>query len=559
MSTSAEKPKHFIEQRIEADIAAGTYPNGIVTRFPPEPSGYLHIGHAKAICIDFTMAAQYQGRCHLRFDDTNPNKEESEFSEAIAEDVKWLGFEWDALFYASSYFDQLYDFAITLIEKGLAYVCSLTPDEIRQYRGTLTEPGKNSPYRERSVAENLDLFARMKAGEFDSGQQVLRAKIDMASGNLNMRDPVIYRILHAKHPHLDEDWAIYPMYDFAHCLSDALEGITHSLCSLEFQDHRPLYDWFVEALFSAPRPQQIEFARLNLSHTLTSKRRLRELVESGTVEAWDDPRMPTLIGLRRRGFTPRAIRRFCQDIGLSKSDSVIDMSVLEEHVRDDLNQYAPRAVAVLNPLKVTLINYPVDQTETLTIPNHPQDEALGQRTLHFTRELFIEQDDFMENPPGKYKRLAPGKEVRLRHGYIIKCEEVIKNAAGKVIELRCSYDADTLGKMPPDRKVKGVIHWLSAKDAVPAEVRLYDRLFTHENPAQASNSLDELQALINPNSKEVLTQSLVEYHLSEAAPESRYQFERLGYFVIDRFDSTRSKPVLNRILNLRDTWQNKGE
>lgn len=556
MTDTTDAPKHFIEQRIEADISNSTYPQ-ITTRFPPEPSGYLHFGHAKAICLNFTMAQQYQGVCHLRFDDTNPAKEEALFAKAMVEDIAWLGYTPDHIFYASDYFDRFYQLALDLIQKGLAYVDSLSPEDMRAYRGTLTTPGKNSPYRDRDVQENMDLFQRMHDGEFDEGTHVLRAKIDMSSGNMNMRDPVIYRILKMAHPHAEKLWNIYPMYDYAHCISDAMEGISHSLCSLEFQDHRPLYDWFVDKLMPEPHPQQIEFARMNISHMLTSKRKLRFLVEQGCVKGWDDPRMSTLVGMRRRGFPPAAIRQFCQMIGITKSNATIDMSVFEECVRDELNKQALRAFCVLSPLKVTITNYPEDQVEQLSAPNHPQDDSQGKRILPFSKHLVIDADDFMENPPGKYKRLAPGKEVRLRNAYVIRCDEVIKDSDGNITELLCSYDENTLGKNPEGRKVKGVIHWLSAQQALPCEVRVYDRLFTVEDPAKASETNDDLLNILNPDSLQVITTALVEPSVKEAPNETRYQFERLGYYCIDRFDSHADSLVCNRIVNLRDTWQKK--
>jgi glutaminyl-tRNA synthetase len=554
MTDIIEKPKHFIEQRIEADIEKGTY-HGIVTRFPPEPSGFLHFGHAKAICLNFQMAKQYKGLCNLRFDDTNPAKEEKEFMDGMIDDIAWLGFKPDQVRHAADYFDQFYDGAITLINDGKAYVDSLSMSEMREYRGTLKTPGKNSPYRDRTPDENLDLFKRMADGEFDEGTHVLRAKIDMSAGNINMRDPVIYRILKKAHPHCEKLWNIYPMYDYAHCISDAIEGITHSLCSLEFQDHRPLYDWFVDALMPEPHPQQIEFSRLNVTHMLTSKRKLRYLVEQEKVNGWDDPRMSTLIAMRRRGFPPQAIRAFCKQVGISKSDSVIDMSVFEECVRDELNREAPRAFCVFNPINITITNYPDVQTELLEAPMHPQNDTMGTRTLPFSKHVVIDAEDFMENPPGKYRRLAPGKEVRLRYGYIIRCDEVVKDAQGNITELKCTYDKDTLGKNPEGRKVKGVIHWLSRAHAVPCEVRLYDRLFNVENPAAKSETNEDLLTLLNPDSLTEIKTALIEPELKEALPESRFQFERLGYYVADRFDSTSEHLVFNRIVNLRDTWK----
>lgn len=546
--------KHFIEQRIESDLASGRIQNGVVTRFPPEPNGYLHIGHAKAICLNFGMAAQYKGVCHLRFDDTNPVKEDKRYMDAMQADIGWLGFQWDHLYHAADYFEQLYGFAVDLIKAGKAYVCSLSPDDMRSLRGTLTEPGNNSPYRDRSIEESLDLFARMKAGEFSEGTHTLRAKIDMASGNINMRDPAMYRILHADHPHLKTSWCIYPMYDYAHCLSDAIEGVTHSLCSLEFQDHRPLYDWFVDALFEAPRPQQMEFSRLNISHTLTSKRKLRLLVDNNKVNGWDDPRMPTLIGLRRRGVPAEAIRNLCAAVGVSKSNSVTDMGLLEGATRDVLNRDAARAFCVMDPLKVTLTNWEEGRVDPLLVPNHPQDEAKGTREMPLTKTIYIEQDDFMLEPPGKYRRLAPGREVRLRYGYVIKCDEVMQDAQGQVVELKCSVDFDTLGKNPEGRKVKGVIHWVSATENITCEVREYDRLFSVENPAAESDTPEDLLALVNPHSYLQRQGCVVEVSMVHALPEAAFQFERLGYYCVDRYDATDAKPVFNKVVALRDTW-----
>lgn len=547
MEEESAKRRHFINQIIDEDLQSGKHAQ-IITRFPPEPNGYLHLGHAKSICLNFGLAQDYAGVCHLRFDDTNPIKEEEEFVHAIIEDVTWLGFQWDnEVKYASDYFQQFYEFAVELIEQGKAYVDSLSADEIREYRGTLQEPGQNSPHRERSVEENLDLFSRMKAGEFANGEHVLRAKIDMASPNLNMRDPVLYRILHAQHQRTGDAWCIYPMYDFAHPLSDALEDITHSLCTLEFQDHRPLYDWAVENVSIACKPHQYEFARLNLSHTITSKRKLRQLVDEGHVDGWDDPRMPTLKGVRHRGYPAKAIQKFCDSIGVSKSDSIIDMSILEEAVRDELNQSAPRAMCVLNPLKVTIIN--AQEPEVLTATNHPNHPELGSRDIPFSGEIYIERDDFMLDPPKKFFRLAPGKEVRLRHAYVIKCEEAVTDDQGEVIELKCTLDPDTLGKNPSDRKVKGVIHWVCAAQAKPAEIRLYDRLFTVENPAQTENFTEHL----NPNSLSKIDQALVEASLGSADANATFQFERTGYFVVDPA-STAENLIFNRIVNLRDTW-----
>ncbi|MDQ2993687.1 MAG: glutamine--tRNA ligase/YqeY domain fusion protein [Pseudomonadota bacterium] len=547
-----EKRRHFIRQIIEDDLASGKHTK-IVTRFPPEPNGYLHIGHAKSICLNFGLAAEYQGFCNMRFDDTNPMSEELEFVEAIKNDVHWLGFGWDdRLFHASDYYDALYGFAVSLIQQGKAFVDSSSMEKIRADRGTLTAPGVPSPDRDRSVDANLDLFQRMKAGEFADGQYVLRAKIDMSSGNLNMRDPVIYRIRHAHHQMTGDQWCIYPMYDFAHSLSDALENITHSLCTLEFQDHRPLYDWCIEHCNPPGKPRQIEFARLNLSHTITSKRKLKMLVEGGHVAGWDDPRLPTLLGMRRRGYPPAALREFCEIIGISKSDSVIDMSVLEECVRNDLNLNAPRAMCVINPLKIVIENYPEDKIEMLSASAHPNNEAFGMRELPFTREIFIERDDFMLDPPADFFRLAPGKEVRLRSSYVIKCERVITDpTTGEITEIRCTVDAETLGKKPEGRKVKGVIHWVSAQNAVTAQVRLYDRLFTCENPG----SEEDFTQHLNPHSLDIIEGCYIEPSLMKANPEQPFQFERLGYFVLDQKQSADNNLVFNRIVSLRDSWK----
>jgi glutaminyl-tRNA synthetase len=540
---------NFIRQIIDRDLAAGKNGGRVVTRFPPEPNGHLHIGHAKSICLNFGIAEDYGGACNLRFDDTNPEKESVEYAEAIKRDVEWLGYTWKNLCYASGHFERLHAFAVELIEKGKAYVDSLTPEEIRDYRGTLTEPGRESPYRDRSVEENLDLFARMRAGEFGNGEHSLRARIDMASGNINMRDPVIYRIRHASHWRSGDEWCIYPMYDFTHCLSDAIEGVTHSLCTLEFEDHRPLYDWVLDNVDVPCHPQQIEFGRLNLSYAVMSKRLLNRLVREGHVSGWDDPRLPTLSGLRRRGFTPASIRSFCERIGVTKSDGVVEMGVLEHAVREDLDQHAERRMGVLHPLKVVIDNYPEDRVEELTAQNHPKRPESGERRVPFSRELYIERDDFMEDPPGKYFRLAPGREVRLRYGYYITCREVVRNDAGEVVELRCTYDPETRGGTSPDgRKVKGTIHWVSARHAVNAEVRIYDRLFQSPNP----NAEDFLEQL-NPSSLEVLLDCKLEPALADAEPESRYQLERQGYFCVDP-DSTSGHPVLNRTVTLRDSW-----
>ncbi|UCC43946.1 MAG: glutamine--tRNA ligase/YqeY domain fusion protein [Candidatus Zixiibacteriota bacterium] len=543
----------FIRSRITEDVAAGKNNGRVHTRFPPEPNGYLHIGHAKAICLDFGTAEEFGGLCNLRFDDTNPVKEDVRYAESIMDDVHWLGFDWgDRLYWASDYFQKLHDFAVQLIRDGKAYVCDLTADEIREYRGTLTEPGRDSPYRDRSVSENLDLFERMRAGEFEDGSRTLRAKIDMASGNLNMRDPVIYRILRATHHRTGDKWCIYPMYDFTHCLSDSLEGITHSLCDLDFEDHRPLYDWFLDELDVPCHPQQIEFARLNMSYTIMSKRLLRRLVEEGHVNGWDDPRMPTLQGLRRRGYTPKSIREFCSRIGVAKRESIVDVALLEHTLREDLNKHAPRVMAVLRPLKVIIENYPEDKVEMVEAVNNPEDPSAGTREVPFSRELFIERDDFLEDPPKKFFRLAPGREVRLRYAYFITCVDVIKDPeSGEITELRCTYDPATRGGSAPDgRKVKATMHWVSAEHAVEAEVRLYDQLFTEENPL----ARDDFTACLNPNSLTVLTGCRLEPSLAAAKPRVRYQFERLGYFCIDSVDSTETTLVFDRTVTLRDAW-----
>jgi glutaminyl-tRNA synthetase len=525
------------------------------TRFPPEPNGYLHIGHAKSICLNFGTAAKYGGLCNLRFDDSNPTKEEVEYVESIQEDVRWLGFDWeDRLYYASDYFEQLYEWAVQLIKAGKAYVCDLSADEVRDYRGTLTTPGKESPYRHRGVRENLDLFERMRAGEFPDGSRTLRAKIDMAHPNLNMRDPVMYRILHASHHHTGDQWCIYPMYDFTHGQSDSIERITHSICTLEFENHRPLYDWYIEQL-GIYHPQQIEFARLNISYTVLSKRKLLELVKEGRVQGWDDPRMPTISGLRRRGYTPEAIRNFCARIGISKFDGVIDMAWLEDSLREDLNKRAPRVMAVLRPLRVVIDNYPEGKTEELEAVNNPEDPAAGTRQVPFSRELYIERDDFREDPPKEFFRLAPGREVRLRWAFFIKCEKVIKDPkTGEISELHCTYDPATRGGNAPDgRKVKGTIHWVSATHALSAVIRLYDHLFTKPNPEDVPEGAD-YRVNLNPTSLVVLPSCPVEPSLANAAPGSRYQFERQGYFCVDAVDSTASKLVFNRTVTLRDTW-----
>ncbi len=545
-------PSHFIRVIIDEDLRVNKNDGRVHTRFPPEPNGYLHIGHAKSICLNFGLASDYGGLCNLRFDDTNPCKEEVEFVESIKEDVRWLGFDWeDREFYASDYFEKLYEYAVQLIKDGKAYVCSLNADEIREYRGTLTEPGKNSPYRNRSAEENLDLFERMREGEFPDGSHVLRANIDMASPNLNMRDPVIYRILHAEHHRTGNTWCIYPMYDFTHCLSDSIEGITHSICTLEFEDHRPLYDWFLDEL-DVFHPQQIEFARLNLSYTIMSKRKLMELVEEGHVNGWNDPRMPTLGGIRRSGYTPESIRNFCDRIGVAKSNSIVDIALLEYYIREDLNKYSPRVMGVLRPLRVVIENYPEDKVEYFDALNNPEDPGAGMRKVPFSRVLYIEQEDFLEEPPRKFYRLAPGREVRLRYACFIKCVGVVKDeTTGEVVELRCTYDPETRGGAAPDgRKVKSTLHWVSAAHSIPAEVRLYDRLFTVENPAGEE---DDFKTFLNPESLETLTSCRIEPSLAGAKSGDRYQFERLGYFCVDP-DTSKGKPVFNRTVTLRDPW-----
>jgi len=543
---------NFLRDAIIQDIASGKYGGRVQTRFPPEPNGYLHIGHAKAICLDFGLADEFGGKTNLRFDDTNPTKEETEYVEAIMEDVRWLGFEWDGLFYASDYFQQLYEWAIKLIKDGKAYVCDLTADEIREHRGTLTEPGKDSPYRNRSIEENLDLFERMKKGEFPDGSRTLRAKIDMASPNLSFRDPVMYRILHQHHHRTGNDWCIYPMYDYAHGQSDSIEQVTHSICTLEFDNNRHLYNWFIEQLGIFPS-QQFEFDRLSLTYTIMSKRKLLKLVQENLVSGWDDPRMPTLSGMRRRGYTPEAIRDFCASLGVSKTNGITQLQQLEYYVRQDLNKHAPRVMAVLNPLKVVLTNYPDDLVEEVEAVNNPEDTSTGTRKIPFSKALYIEQDDFREVPPPKYYRLSPGKEVRLRYGYIIKCENVVKDAEGNVVEVHCTYDPDSRSGGPTsNRKVKATIHWVSAAHAVDAEVRNYDTLFSKENPDDVEEGQD-FTANLNPNSLEVLTGCKVEPGLKEAVAGSRFQFERLGYFCVDP-DSTSGKPVFNKTIGLKDTW-----
>ncbi len=550
------EPSNFIRHIIDDDLKNGKNAGRVHTRFPPEPNGYLHVGHAKSICLNFGLAEEYDGAlCNLRFDDTNPEKEDIEYAESIENDVRWLGFDWDdRLFFASDYYDKLYGFAQQLIRDGKAYVDHLDAEQTREYRGTLTEPGKNSPYRDRSVEENLALFEQMRAGEFKEGECVLRAKIDMSAPNMNMRDPAIYRIKYMSHYRTADKWCIYPMYDFTHCISDALEGITHSLCTLEFEDHRPLYDWYLDQLDIGCHPQQIEFARLNLSYTVTSKRKLNELVQNKLVSGWDDPRMPTIIGMRRRGYSPAALRDFCERIGLTKNDTVIDMGVLENSVREDLDKTTRRVLGVLKPLKVVIENYPAGQTEQLQAPYHPNDPTMGERELPFSREIYIEHDDFMEDPPKKFFRLGPGREVRLRYAFFITCKEVIKNDAGDIVELRCTYDPETKGGNAPDgRKVKGTIHWVSAEHALQTEVRLFDRLFNDPAPDSSKHEVD-WKDFLNPDSKEIIPAAMLEPSLASAEPEQRYQFERLGYFCVDNKDSVNGKPVFNRTVTLRDSW-----
>lgn len=550
---TASTPTDFIRDIINDDLKTNKNNGKVATRFPPEPNGYIHIGHAKSVCLNFGIARDYKGTCNLRLDDTDPAGESMEYVQSIINDIRWLGFDWeDRLFYASDYFEKLYQFAVEPIKSGNAYVCSLNPDEVREQRGTFTEPGKESPYRNRSVEENLDLFQRMRAGEFADGAHTLRAKIDMASPNIVMRDPVIYRIKREPHYRTGTQWVIYPMYDFAHCLSDALEGIVYSICTLEFENNRPLYDWIVEKLITGLRPRQIEFARLNLSYTVLSKRRLIELVEKKYVRGWDDPRMPTVSGMRRRGYTAEAIRNFCAGIGVAKNDNLIDVALLEHCVREDLNEHAPRAMCILRPLRVVIDNYPDNQVEQIACANHPQKPDMGTRNVPFSKVLYIERDDFMEDPPKKYHRLGPGREVRLRNAYVIKFESMMKDEkTGDVTELHCSYDPATLNGPPADgRKVPGVIHWVSAGHAVPAEVRLYDRLFSIENPGSEEDFLKYL----NPDSLETLTTCRAEQNLKNAAAGSRFQFERLGYFCVDAKDSTSERLVFNRVVPLRDSW-----
>ncbi len=549
-STENQPSSNFIRHLITKDISNNKNDGKVITRFPPEPNGYLHIGHAKSICLNFGMAAEYNGTCNLRFDDTNPEKESIEFMQSIERDVQWLGFEWANKNHASDYFEQLYNYAVLLIKGGNAYVDSLNAEQIREYRGSLTEPGKESPDRSRTIEDNLALFANMRAGEYADGQFVLRAKIDMASPNISLRDPTLYRIRHIHHQRTGDNWCLYPMYDFTHCLSDAIEGITHSLCTLEFEAHRPLYDWVLDTLQTPSHPQQIEFARLQLEYTIVSKRKLAQLVNENHVTGWDDPRMPTIAGMRRAGYTATSIRDFCERIGITKKDSWIEMAVLENCIREDLNNNAPRAMAVLDPIRIVLENYPDNQVETLEVSNHPQKPELGTRSIPFSKVVLIERDDFAEIPPPKFKRLITGGEVRLRSSYVIKCNEVIKGDAGNIIELRCSYDPDTLGKKPEGRKVKGVIHWVSEQQSLPAELRLYDRLFNVANPASEENFIDA----INPNSLETLKNCRVEASLAEVNSGDQFQFERVGYFCVDSVDSSAEKLVFNRTVTLRDTW-----
>jgi glutaminyl-tRNA synthetase len=545
-------PSNFLRAIIEEDLKNGKNDGRVYTRFPPEPNGFLHVGHAKSICLNFGLTRDYGGRCHLRFDDTNPGKEDPVYVNSIKEDVQWLGFDWGAhLYHASDYFERLYAFAVELITKGKAYVCSLSAEDMRLYRGTLTEAGKNSPYRDRSVEENLDLFTRMRAGEFPEGTHILRAKIDMASPNMNMRDPALYRILHQEHQNTGNAWCIYPMYDFAHGLSDSLEHITHSICTLEFADHKPLYDWILDQLDVPSRPRQYEFNRLNINYTVTSKRKLKNLVDNDVVTGWNDPRMPTISGLRRRGFPPAAIRDFCERIGVSRSDSCVDMGVLENCVRENLDAAAPRAMAVLRPIKLIIENYPDDKEEFFELANHPKNPEMGSRKVGFSREIFIEAEDFMENPPGKYFRLSPGREVRLRGAYLVTCQDVLKKSDGTIMAVICTYDPESRGGDAPDgRKVKGTLHWVSARHCAQAEVRLYDRLFTVESPGKEADFLTQ----INASSLEVLTDCKVEKSLTQAPPEARFQFERQGFFCADRHDHEPDRPVFNRTVTLRDSW-----
>ena len=551
-----QAPANFIRDIIQADLAAGRH-DRVVTRFPPEPNGYLHIGHAKSIVLNFGLAEHFGGVCNLRFDDTNPHKENAEYVDSIREDVRWLGFDWgERQYFASDYFEQLYQFAVELIEKGLAYVDDLGPEEIRAYRGTLTEPGRASPYRDRPVAENLDLFRRMRAGEFPDGSRVLRAKIDMAAPNMNLRDPTLYRIRHGViHHHTGAEWRIYPLYDFTHPLSDALEGVTHSVCTLEFEDHRPLYDWAVENVTAPCRPRQYEFARLNLQYTVLSKRKLTQLVQGGHVSGWDDPRMPTIAGLRRRGYAPEAIRAFCERIGVTKADATVEMSLLENVLREHLDRTAPRRMAVLRPLPVVIDNYPEGQSETLAAPNHPKDPAMGARELVFAREILIDREDFREEAPGKYKRLVAGGAVRLRNAYVIECTEVVKDEAGAIVRLHCRYHPDSLEGNPEGLKVRGVIHWVPARESIPAQVRLYDRLFVHPTPGKG---VEDFTEHLNPDSLEILEDARLEPSLAGAGPGERFQFEREGFFCVDTRDTAGSAPAFNRTVTLRDTWARQG-
>ena len=554
-ATGPGESTDFVREIVARDVENGTYGGRVHTRFPPEPNGYLHIGHAKSICLNFGVADDFEGMCNLRFDDTNPCKEEVEYVESIKEDIRWLGFDWDDReFYASDYFEQLYELAVQLVKNGKAYVCDLTADQMREYRGTLKEPGRDSPHRTRSVAENLDFFERMRAGEFPDGARVLRAKIDMASPNINMRDPVIYRILHATHHRTGDTWCIYPMYDFTHGQSDSIEGVTHSICTMEFENHHPLYDWFLKAL-EIYHPVQIEFARLNITRTVMSKRKLLELVAEGRVTGWDDPRLPTLCGLRRRGYSPTAIRNFCKLIGVAKADSTVDIALLEHCLREDLNKTSPRVMAVLRPLRVVIDNYPEDEAEEIDAINNPEDPATGKRKVPFSRVLYIEQDDFREDPPKKFYRLSPGREVRLRYAYFVTCTDVVKDPqTGEVVEVHCTYDPATRGGDAPDgRKVKATLHWVSAAHALTAEVRLYDCLLNEEAPGDQGNAGD-FKSLLNPDSLETLTCCRVEPSLADAGPGSRFQFERLGYFCVDLMDSCREALVFNRTVSLRDTW-----
>ncbi len=550
------KPTDFIRDIIDEDLKNKKNDSRVMTRFPPEPNGYLHIGHAKSICLNFGIAQQYNGKCNLRFDDTNPTKEDVEYVESIQEDVKWLGFKWDGLYYASDYFAQMYDYAVELIKRGKAYVCSLTAEEIKHYRGTLTEPGKESPYRNRSIEENLDLFARMKAGEFADGTHVLRAKIDMASPNINMRDPAIYRIRKAEHHRTGDKWCIYPMYDFAHCLSDSIEGITHSICTLEFEIHRPLYDWYLDQLPVPCHPQQIEFAKLCLTRIILSKRNLLKLVKEGFVSGWDDPRMPTLAGMRRRGYTPTSIRKLCETVGVAKANSTVDIALLEHCLREDLNKKALRVMAVLHPLKVIIDNYPDDLVEELDAENNPEDPSMGTRKIPFSKVIYIEQEDFREDPPKNYFRLSPGREIRLKHAYYIKCESVVKDEkTGEVIEVHCSYDPKSRGGWTDDgRKVKGTSHWVSAKHAAGAEVRLYDYLFKDENSEEDEEEKTDFLSKVNRDSLEVIKGAMIEPGLKEAKSGESYQFLRQGYFCVDSVDSRPDAPVFNRTVSLKDTW-----